>query len=113
MEHRESDRGSYKAAGSVSPDDSCLSAARGQELEDIALPGGGRFRFSACVCVISGWLNIPEALYHYRLHDDSISYKNRTEIQSGYAFAVACARARDGGTAEPEIMTFALHGAKR
>jgi len=57
--------------------------------------------------------NIPEALYHYRLHDDSISYKNRTEIQAGYAFAVACARARDRGIAEPEIMTFRAAWRKR
>jgi glycosyltransferase involved in cell wall biosynthesis len=50
--------------------------------------------------------NIPEALYHYRLHDNSISYKNRTELQEGYAFAVACARARELGMVEPEIMAF-------
>jgi glycosyltransferase involved in cell wall biosynthesis len=50
--------------------------------------------------------NIKEALYHYRLHENSLSCKNPSEIRAGYAFAVACAQARNQGIAEPNIITF-------
>src|SRR5262249_17467944 len=43
----------------------------------------------------------------------SISHQNRTEIQAGYAFAVACARARDRGMAEPDVTTFRAAWEKR
>jgi glycosyltransferase involved in cell wall biosynthesis len=50
--------------------------------------------------------NIPEALYRYRLHDKSTSHRSRSEVQTGYAFAVSCARARERGMVEPDIITF-------
>jgi glycosyltransferase involved in cell wall biosynthesis len=57
--------------------------------------------------------NIPEALLHYRLHKESLSIKNAAEIYRGYAFAVACACAREHGLPQPELQDFVAAWNKR
>jgi glycosyltransferase involved in cell wall biosynthesis len=50
--------------------------------------------------------NDPEALYHYRLREQSLTFKTGAETQRGYTFAVACAKARERGRAEPDLEQF-------
>jgi glycosyltransferase involved in cell wall biosynthesis len=50
--------------------------------------------------------NDPEALYHYRLREESLTFKTGAETSRGYNFAVACAKARERGTAEPDLEQF-------
>jgi glycosyltransferase involved in cell wall biosynthesis len=45
--------------------------------------------------------NLPEALHQYRLHDKSTSFLSFSEVRKNYRFALACARARRAGHAEP------------
>lgn len=75
----------------------------------------GGYRFSGAgedldfclrLCDVGQVANIPQPSYHYRLREESLSFTTRGETQVGYAFAVACARARERGLAEPEFMTF-------
>jgi glycosyltransferase involved in cell wall biosynthesis len=75
--------------------------------------GGYRFAgagedldFCLRVCDIGRVANVPEALYHYRLAKGSLSFKNSAETTRGYAFAVACAKARERGMAEPDLEQF-------
>ena len=62
--------------------------------------------FCLRLCDFGRVANIPEALYHYRLRKESLSLKNAAEIRRGYAFAVACAEARESGACEPEVESF-------
>jgi glycosyltransferase involved in cell wall biosynthesis len=82
--------------------------------------GGYRFAgagedldFCLRLCDFGRVANIPEALYHYRIREESLAFKARGEINTGYAFAVACARARERGLAEPEFMTFQAEWERR
>ncbi len=50
--------------------------------------------------------NDPEALYHYRLREESLTFKTGAETIRGYTFAVACAKARERGTVEPDLEQF-------
>lgn len=75
--------------------------------------GGYRFAgagedldFCLRVCDIGRVANLPEALYHYRLGKESLTFKNSAETNRGYAFAVACAKARERGTIEPDLEQF-------
>jgi glycosyltransferase involved in cell wall biosynthesis len=62
--------------------------------------------FCLRLCDFGRVANIPEALYHYRLSKGSLSVKNAAEIHLGYAFAVACAKARGCGMPEPDVASF-------
>jgi glycosyltransferase involved in cell wall biosynthesis len=75
--------------------------------------GGYRFAgagedldFCLRVCDTGRVANLPEALYHYRLGKESLTFKNSAETNRGYAFAVACAKARERGIAEPDLEQF-------
>jgi glycosyltransferase involved in cell wall biosynthesis len=50
--------------------------------------------------------NLPDLLYYYRQHDERISASSNPEIMYSQAFAVACAKARIRGLAEPDQETF-------
>jgi glycosyltransferase involved in cell wall biosynthesis len=50
--------------------------------------------------------NLPEPLYHYRLNEKSLTFKTAEATNVGYAFAVACARARERGESEPALADF-------
>jgi glycosyltransferase involved in cell wall biosynthesis len=50
--------------------------------------------------------NLPEALYHYRVRKESLTFKTSAETNWGYAFAVVCAKARGRGLPEPNIDAF-------
>jgi glycosyltransferase involved in cell wall biosynthesis len=50
--------------------------------------------------------NLPELLYYYRQHDQPISASSHPEIVYSQAFAVACAKARVNGFAEPDQERF-------
>jgi len=80
-----------------------------------AWAGVGGYRFAGAgedldfclrVCDFGRVANVPEALYHYRLGKDSLTFKNSAETNRGYAFAVACAKARERGIAEPDLEQF-------
>src|ERR1700726_1980165 len=80
-----------------------------------AWAGVGGYRFAGAgedldfclrVCDFGRVANVPEALYHYRLGKDSLTFKNSAETNRGYAFAVACAKARERGIAEPDLEKF-------
>jgi len=78
-----------------------------------AAVGGYRFAgagedldFCLRLCDVGKVANIPQPSYYYRLREESLSITTRCETQVGYAFAVACARARERGVAEPDIITF-------
>lgn len=62
--------------------------------------------FCLRLCDFGRVTNIPEVLYHYRLHRESVTLKNPVEGHRGYAFAVACARARERGIPQPELKDF-------
>ena len=75
--------------------------------------GGYRFAgagedldFCLRLCDFGRVANLPEALYHYRLCKDSLTFKNSAETNRGYAFAVACAKARERGMDEPDLEQF-------
>jgi glycosyltransferase involved in cell wall biosynthesis len=69
--------------------------------------------FCLRVCDFGRVANVPEALYHYRLRKESLSLKNAAEIYRGYAFAVACASARELGVPQPELQRFEAAWNKR
>ena len=80
-----------------------------------AWAGVGGYRFAGAgedldfclrVCDIGRVANLPEALYRYRLGKESLTFKNSAETNRGYAFAVACAKARERGTPEPDLEQF-------
>ena len=75
--------------------------------------GGYRFAgagedldFCLRLCDFGRVANIPEALYQYRLREESLTFRTRGETNTGYAFAVACARARERGMPEPDLENF-------
>jgi glycosyltransferase involved in cell wall biosynthesis len=70
-------------------------------------PGAGEdLDFCLRLCDIGRVANIPEALYRYRLCKESLTFHTRDETNMGYAFAVACANARERGVAEPDLEQF-------
>jgi len=69
--------------------------------------------FCLRLCDIGRVTNIPDVLYHYRLHRESVSLKKPVERHRGYAFAVACARARERGIPQPELKEFEAAWMKR
>jgi len=80
-----------------------------------AWAGVGGYRFAGagedldfCLRVsdFGGSRMTQKRLYHYRLREQSLTFKTGAETQRGYAFAVACARARERGTAEPDLEQF-------
>lgn len=62
--------------------------------------------FCLRLCDFGRVTNIPEVLYHYRLHRGSVTLKKPVERDRGYAFAVACARARERCIPQPELRDF-------
>jgi glycosyltransferase involved in cell wall biosynthesis len=75
--------------------------------------GGYRFAgagedldFCLRICDLGRVTNEPEVLYHYRLSTESLTFKTREETNRGYAFAIACAKARERGVAEPDLEQF-------
>jgi glycosyltransferase involved in cell wall biosynthesis len=64
--------------------------------------------FCLRLCDFGRVSNIPEVLYHYRLHRGSVTLKKPVERNRGYSFAVACARAREQGIPQPELRDFEL-----
>jgi glycosyltransferase involved in cell wall biosynthesis len=62
--------------------------------------------FCLRLCDFGRVANIPEVLYHYRLRRESNTLKNPAERDRGYAFAIACARAREQGIPQPELKEF-------
>lgn len=62
--------------------------------------------FCLRLCDFGKAANIPEALYRYRLRKQSLSFTNSAEINRGYAFATACAKARECGLPEPDMERF-------
>jgi len=80
-----------------------------------AWAGVGGYRFAGAgedldfclrVCDFGRVANAPEPLYHYRLRKESLTFKTAAETNRGYAFAVACAKAREQGMAEPGLEQF-------
>ncbi len=70
-------------------------------------PGAGEdLDFCLRLCDFGRVANDPEALYHYRLRQESLTFKTGAETNRGYTFAVACARAREQGVAEPDLEKF-------
>lgn len=57
--------------------------------------------------------NVPEVLYYYRLHNASISIKKNREIDLGYDYGIACARARQYHRPEPGFDDFASRWGSR
>ena len=75
--------------------------------------GGYRFAgdgedvdFCLRLCDFGRVTNIPDALYYYRLRRESLFFRTRGETSMGYAFAVACAKAREQGVPEPDLGDF-------
>lgn len=54
--------------------------------------------------------NLLEVLHRYRLHGESASFCSFEEVRNNYRFALACAKSRSKGKAEP---TLAEYGARR
>jgi glycosyltransferase involved in cell wall biosynthesis len=80
-----------------------------------AWAGVGGYRFAGAgedldfclrLCDWGRVANLPEALYHYRLNQESLTFKTAEATNIGYAFAVACARARERGESEPDLSDF-------
>jgi len=80
-----------------------------------AWAGVGGYRFAGAgedldfclrLCDFGRVANVPEALYHYRLRKESLTFSTRDETNMGYAFAIACAKARERGMAEPDLEQF-------
>ena len=78
-----------------------------------AAVGGYRFAgagedldFCLRLCDFGPVTNVPEPLYHYRLRSESLTFKKGAETNRGYAFAVACAKARERGMSEPDLKHF-------
>lgn len=55
------------------------------------------------LCDLGRVANVPEVLYYYRLHNSSTSSRRRREVNRGYDYGIACARARQLGTPEPNL----------
>jgi glycosyltransferase involved in cell wall biosynthesis len=55
------------------------------------------------ICDIGRVANISKVLYYYRLHEQSLSYVKRDEINLGYGYGVACALARRRAEIEPDL----------
>jgi glycosyltransferase involved in cell wall biosynthesis len=80
-----------------------------------AWAGVGGYRFAGAgedldfclrLCDWGRVANIPESLYKYRLSEESLTFKTGEATNIGYAFAVACARARERGESEPDLSDF-------
>ena len=78
-----------------------------------AAVGGYRFNgagedldFCLRLCDYGRVANLPEPLYRYRMRQESLSFKTREETSVGYAFAIACAKARESGVLEPQLESF-------
>lgn len=59
--------------------------------------------FCLRLCDLGRVANVPEVLYYYRLHSSSISNMHRADLNRGYDYGVACARARQRGEIEPDL----------
>ena len=75
----------------------------------------GGYRFSGAgedldfclrLCDFGAVTNIPEPLYRYRLGSQSLTFRKAAETNRGYAFAIACAKAREQSACEPAIDEF-------
>jgi glycosyltransferase involved in cell wall biosynthesis len=62
--------------------------------------------FCLRLCDIGRVSNICEPLYRYRLRRESLTFATDAERNVGYAFAVACAKARERGVSEPDLQSF-------
>lgn len=69
--------------------------------------------FCLRLCDFGRVTNIPEVLYHYRLRKESLSFRNTGEICRGYAFGVACAKARESRMPEPNVESFQVAWPRR
>jgi glycosyltransferase involved in cell wall biosynthesis len=69
--------------------------------------------FCLRLCEAGQVSNLPEVLYHYRLHEKSVSSSRWGEISLGYAYAVACAQDREQGNAEQDLEAFRTRWAER
>lgn len=75
--------------------------------------GGYRFAgagedldFCLRLCDFGRAENLLEPLYQYRVREESLTFRTPGETSSGYAYAVACAKARERGVPEPDVETF-------
>jgi glycosyltransferase involved in cell wall biosynthesis len=75
--------------------------------------GGYRFAgagedvdFCLRLCDFGQVANISEPLYRYRLRLGSLTFNTTGERSVGYAFAIACAKARKLGMPEPDVESF-------
>ena len=83
-------------------------------VEGYRIAGAGEdLDFCLRLCDFGRVANLPEALYHYRLRKESLSFKSAAEIHRGYVFAVACASAREHGVPQPELQDFEAAWNKR
>ena len=57
--------------------------------------------------------NLPDVLYHVRLHDSSLVMTRWAEIRRGYAYATHCAEQRRVQQPEPDMKAFCTQWAKR
>lgn len=85
-----------------------------------ATVGGYRFSgagedldFCLRLCDLGQVANLPEPLYRYRLRRESLTFSTDAERNVGYAYAVACAKARDRRQAEPSLTSFKSSWRKR
>lgn len=85
-----------------------------------AAVGGYRFAgngedldFCLRLCDFGRVTNIPDALYYYRLRRESLSFNSSGESTMGYAFGVACAKARERGVPEPDLKDFRAAWSRR
>jgi glycosyltransferase involved in cell wall biosynthesis len=78
-----------------------------------AAVGGYRFAgagedldFCLRLCDFGRVANIPDVVYQYRLRKESLTFNTGDETNMGYAFAIACAKARERGMPEPDVESF-------
>jgi glycosyltransferase involved in cell wall biosynthesis len=78
-----------------------------EAVEGYRFAGAGEdLDFCLRLCDIGRAANIPNVLYHYRLRKQSLTFKTSAETNRGYAFAIACAKARELGLPEPDAESF-------
>jgi glycosyltransferase involved in cell wall biosynthesis len=72
-----------------------------------AIPGSGEdLDFYLRMTEAGKGENLAAVLHQYRIHERSVSFAGFDEVQRNYRYAVACARARGDGAAEPTIAEY-------
>lgn len=100
------------AAGVAHPTLMCRTSSM-KRIGGYRIRGAGEeLDFCLRMCEVGRVANLPEILFHYRLHESSIVMTRWTEMRRAYSYAIHCAKRRRLHQAEPDFKDFCTKWAR-